>query len=177
MANRKGADRTGIAFGSTIRDYRLKAQMDQEQVGRACGLTANTVSNWERGVSRPDLAVVPALCDVLGIPLEVFFGMPSTSTLTGTERHIVEDYRRMTAPNKVQLVKVIDAMMESQEETRRDGYRKNYKMCIRDSFQAFRCLLAVDFLDDAHQLIGHVVFSNVVSPTHACHLIMRIWMS
>lgn len=126
MANRKGADRTGIAFGSTIRDYRLKAQMDQEQVGRACGLTANTVSNWERGVSRPDLAVVPALCDVLGIPLEVFFGMPSTSTLTGTESHIVEDYRRMTAPNKVQLVKVIDAMMESQEETRRDGYRKNY---------------------------------------------------
>ena len=123
---KKYADKKGIAFGSTIKDYRIRAQMDQEQVGRACGLTGNTVSNWERGVSRPDLKLIPLLCDLLGIPLEVFFGMPSASTLSGTERHIIEDYRRMTTPNKAQLVKVIDAIMESQEETRKDGYRKNY---------------------------------------------------
>lgn len=127
---KKGVDKTDIAFGSTIRDYRLKAQMDQETVGRACGLTANTVSNWERGVSRPDLALVPRLCQVLNMPLEVFFSMPGASTLSRSERLIIEDYRRMTEPNQTQLVKIIDAILESQEETRREGYRKTYMYLI-----------------------------------------------
>lgn len=123
---KKNAGKEAVAFGNTIRDYRLKAQMDQEQVGRACGLTANTVSNWERGVSRPDLALIPKLCEVLGMPLEVFFGLPSASTLSRTERQIVRDYRLMSEPNRTQLVKMIDAILESQRATRREALRKSY---------------------------------------------------
>ena len=45
-------------YGSVIREYRLQANMEQEELARICGLTGNSVSNWERGVSRPDLNLI-----------------------------------------------------------------------------------------------------------------------
>ena len=49
---KKATAKPSIAFGSIIRNYRLKANLEQGQVGQACGLTGNAISNWERGVSQ-----------------------------------------------------------------------------------------------------------------------------
>lgn len=122
----KAGRKPSIAFGSIIRDYRTRAKLEQEQVGRACGLTGNSISNWERGVSRPDLALVPTLCKVLGMPIEAFFGLPSSNTLDGNEKSIIEEYRSLTHPNKTQLLKMLDALVESQEAARRGNYRKGF---------------------------------------------------
>ena len=46
----KATKKPRIAFGSTLREYRLKAHLEQEQVGKACGVTGNAISNWERDV-------------------------------------------------------------------------------------------------------------------------------
>lgn len=123
---KKQGGKPGIAFGNIIRNYRTKANLEQEQVGRACGLTGNTVSNWERGVSRPDLAVVPILCKTLSMPIEAFFEIPSRSTLSGNEQAVIEGYRSMTTPNKALLLKTVDAILESQEEARRENYKKTF---------------------------------------------------
>ena len=118
--------KSGIAFGSIIRNYRLKANLEQGQVGRACGLSGNAISNWERGVSRPDITLVPILCKTLNMPVEAFFEMPSHSTLSGNEQAIIEGYRSMTPPNKRLMMKTVDAIMTSQRETRREDYRKSF---------------------------------------------------
>ena len=65
----KATKKPRIAFGSTLREYRLKAHLEQEQVGKACGVTGNAISNWERDVARPDASLVPTLCNLLNIPL------------------------------------------------------------------------------------------------------------
>ena len=53
----KATKKPRIAFGSTLREYRLKAHLEQEQVGKACGVTGNAISNWERDVARPDASL------------------------------------------------------------------------------------------------------------------------
>mgnify|MGYP002289700292 CR=1 FL=1 len=56
------------AFGSRIREYRIKKGLSQPQLAALPGVTKNAVTNWEAGASRPDIACIPALCTHLGIP-------------------------------------------------------------------------------------------------------------
>lgn len=123
---KKGAGKPSIAFGQTLREYRLRAKMEQEQLGRAVGVTGNAISNWERGVSRPDLSMVPTLCRLLNMTLYDFFGQDDPNPHTSDERGLISDYRFMTEPNKRQFRKIAHAILVSQEEARRENYRKNF---------------------------------------------------
>lgn len=123
---KKNSGRPGIAFGKTLREFRLRAQLEQEQLGRACGVSGNTISNWERDVSRPDISMVPTLCRLLNMTLYSFYGMDDPNSFTNEEKGLMSDYRYMTEPNKRQLRKVAAAIIESQEETRKEGYRQNF---------------------------------------------------
>ena len=122
----KATKKPRIAFGSTLREYRLKAHLEQEQVGKACGVTGNAISNWERDVARPDASLVPTLCNLLNIPLYDFFGMENPNPYSSDEKALVADYRYMTDPNKRQLRSIVSAIIDSQDETRRENYRKNF---------------------------------------------------
>ena len=122
----KSSGKPRIRFGSILREYRLKAHLDQEQVGKACGVTGNAISNWERDVARPDVSLVPTLCNLLNIPLYDFFGMTNPNPYSEDEKALIADYRCMTNPNKRQLHSIVRAIVDSQEETRRENYRKNF---------------------------------------------------
>ena len=65
------------AFGSRIREYRIKKGLSQPQLAALLGVTKNAVTNWEAGASRPDIASIPALCTHLGISADTFFDMPA----------------------------------------------------------------------------------------------------
>ena len=93
---------------------------------KACGVTGNAISNWERDVARPDASLVPTLCNLLNIPLYDFFGMENPNPYSSDEKALVADYRYMTDPNKRQLRSIVSAIIDSQDETRRENYRKNF---------------------------------------------------
>lgn len=122
----KATKKPRIAFGSTLREYRLKAHLEQEQVGRACGVSASAVSNWERNVARPDCSLVPTLCHLLNMPVHAFFHLDSPFPCTTEERMLIANYRSLTVPNKKQLRSIINAIIDSQEETRRKSYRMSF---------------------------------------------------
>ena len=65
----------GRAYGDIIREYRKRKGLNQEQLGAIAHVKKNAVGAWEAGRSRPDVASIPALCEALGLPLSVFFGM------------------------------------------------------------------------------------------------------
>ena len=47
----KRAGKPDIAFGKALREYRLRAHMEQEQLAQELGVTAQAVSKWENGGS------------------------------------------------------------------------------------------------------------------------------
>ena len=61
-------------FGAVIRARRKALGMNQFRLAEETGVSRNAVAGWETGHSRPDLATVPTLCEVLGISIEAFFG-------------------------------------------------------------------------------------------------------
>ena len=116
-----------IAFGKALRAYRTKADMDQDTLARYCGVTGNCISNWERGVARPDISLVPTLCRVLNMPLHALFEMEDPNRLSRNERVLLSSYRRMTQPNRRQMCKIAAAVLESQDEARKENYRREYR--------------------------------------------------
>ena len=54
----------------TIRERRKANRLSQKELGCRLGVSAQAVSKWERGLNLPDLLLLPALCDVLGITAE-----------------------------------------------------------------------------------------------------------
>ncbi len=55
-----------VKIGKFIREGRLGIGLTQEDMGDKLGVTAQSVSNWERGESLPDISLLPDLAQMLG---------------------------------------------------------------------------------------------------------------
>lgn len=61
------------SFGEYIRRKRQEAGLTQRQLAQRLFVAESTVSKWERGLSCPDVALIPAVCRELGITEHEFF--------------------------------------------------------------------------------------------------------
>ena len=73
-----------------IRHYREKLGMEQKALATMVGVTANAVSNWERGRARPDVNLLPDICEALQITLYQLYGLDDPSV----KYTAVEEYHR-----------------------------------------------------------------------------------
>ncbi len=62
-----------ISFGTYVRKKRQGAGLTQRQLADRLYVAESTVSKWERGLSCPDVALIPNLCRELGISEHEFF--------------------------------------------------------------------------------------------------------
>ena len=53
-----------------LKELRKKAGFSQNELAEKISVLQNTISNWENGVSRPSLDVIPKLANVLGVTVE-----------------------------------------------------------------------------------------------------------
>lgn len=60
-------------IGDQIAKFRKAAGLTQEELGRAVGVSTQAVSRWECG-GAPDVALLPAISDRLGVPIDALFG-------------------------------------------------------------------------------------------------------
>ena len=60
-------------MGERIRELRKTAGMTQEELGNKLGVSAQAVSNWERG-SVPDTELIPKIADCFGVAIDALFG-------------------------------------------------------------------------------------------------------
>ena len=54
-------------LSQNLRKYRIINNLSQEDVAEYLGITAQSVSKWERGVSCPDITLLPGLSDLYGV--------------------------------------------------------------------------------------------------------------
>ena len=118
---------TQPCYGKVIRRHRMALRLEQEQVGARLGLTGNTVSNWERGISRPDLNLVPALCSYLHIPLEEFFGLPGRKELSAEDKNLLARYNELDKGER----QVVRTLIQSLQQARRERQAEELKTLYR----------------------------------------------
>lgn len=109
------------AFGSRIREYRIKKGLSQPQLAALLGVTKNAVTNWEAGASRPDIASIPALCTHLGISADTFFDMPGA--VPRVERRGSGAYGAVS-PARRYRQRSVDALMDALIENEMLAFRE-----------------------------------------------------
>ena len=54
-------------FGSFIKESRIKKNYTQQELADLLFVDVSTVSKWERGISYPDITLVPSICKILDV--------------------------------------------------------------------------------------------------------------
>ncbi|MGX9522917.1 helix-turn-helix domain-containing protein [Vibrio mediterranei] len=58
-------------IGKRIKSARITQGLNQTQLAKLLGVKPQTVSSWERGISRPDVGILKKLSSVLGLSVEL----------------------------------------------------------------------------------------------------------
>ena len=99
-----------LVYAERIRTLRAAANLSQ-------GELAEAISNWETGRTRPDIANIPRLCNVLGITVAAFFSdTPEEAGWNDAERTLMRNYRKLSAINQDLLSATAQTMVALEEQ-------------------------------------------------------------
>ena len=99
-----------------MQEARKAAKMKQKDVAEILGLRGSTISNWENGVSDPDIDEFVSLCEIYGInfsaALVAAYGDPTKNEspieLSWDEHELIKKYRALDERGKRAVNKLID---------------------------------------------------------------------
>ena len=95
-----------------MRYFRQQRGMEQKQLGEMIGASANTVNNWEKGRSRPDISFLPGIVQALGITLDQLYGFPAPEKeRTEKELKHLELFRKLDAGNQYAVERMMKALL------------------------------------------------------------------
>lgn len=58
-----------------LKKYRIMKNLTQEEIAVYLGITAQSVSKWERGESYPDITFLPVLANIFETSIDLLVGM------------------------------------------------------------------------------------------------------
>ena len=108
-----------------IRHYREKLGMEQKALAAMVGVTANAVSNWERGRARPDVNLLPNICEALQITLYQLYDLDDPSVKYTAVEDIIENYRQLTPGHQYALRAMAQNLLQVQQA---EGCREIHKL-------------------------------------------------
>ena len=77
-----------MKINEKIKVLRLKASMTQEQLANKIGVSAQSVSKWENGISMPDITLLPFISEVFGVSIDDLFDLTVDEKLKRIENRI-----------------------------------------------------------------------------------------
>ena len=98
-----------------VRRYRTLRKIDQKELAQQLNITANAVSNWEQGRSRPDVSLIPDLCRVLGISIYELYKEKDPHSFTEREDRHIQNYRQLKPGNRNLVDGLMGHMLRLQE--------------------------------------------------------------
>ena len=94
-----------------IQHYRNLMGMEQKTLANLIGVTANSISNWENGRSRPDVNLLPGICEALNITLYDIFSLEDpTIKYTARQQMLVDDFSNLSEGHKHAVENLIDTL-------------------------------------------------------------------
>ena len=104
-------------LASTIQALRKRREMTQSTLAEHLGVSAKAVSKWERGLSCPDLSLLPDLARLLGVSVDTLLGVdhaceePRERPFLSLEKYLLGEYGLVTRehhPEREDIVFLFD---------------------------------------------------------------------
>jgi len=94
-----------------IHHYRELRGLEQKALAEKIGITANSISNWENGRSRPDVNLLPSICNALHITLyELYNTKDPTIKYTARQQILIERYDHLSSGHRRAVDNLIDTL-------------------------------------------------------------------
>ena len=119
-----------------IRFFRKHQHLEQKALAMKLGIHPNTVSSWEAGRSRPDVSMIPQICDTLGITFQQLYELPAPAgSLTEREQKLLDGYRELEGGGRYIVDSLMDSLLTVQRgrEQEEKAKRKIYELPLADS--------------------------------------------
>lgn len=114
-----------MMFGDKLKEARLAKNLKQSELAQRLDVRNTTISNWEKGVSNPDVEIVSSICEILDVPASYFFeGMASKEILSFSEKEHIKKYRGLEECDK----KLVNDIIERLSISRRIEHAKEFIM-------------------------------------------------
>ncbi|MBS5726014.1 MAG: helix-turn-helix transcriptional regulator [Clostridiales bacterium] len=82
-------------IGARLRYFREQRGLSQKNFAAQIGVSNSRVSNWEKGINRPDADRLAIICQVLQISADELLDISlSQDALTEEEKQLIFQYRR-----------------------------------------------------------------------------------
>ena len=108
-----------------IRHFREARSIGQKELAAALGVTGNAVCNWESGRTRPDVNLLPRICEALGVSLYSLYDLPEPGRkLTQEEKSLLSAYRELSGAYRGALLRVSESLLQSQRLEERPDLRR-----------------------------------------------------
>ena len=63
-----------IDIANNIAEFRKKCGFTQKELAERAGVSSQTVSKWEKGISAPDINLLPTLAKIFNISVDMLLG-------------------------------------------------------------------------------------------------------
>lgn len=98
-------------IGKRLKYYREQAGLEQKDIAREIGFTPNAISNWENGRTRPDITIIPKLCEILHITLYELCGVDDPlNHYSAKEQQMIENYRTLSQGHQFTIDKMLETL-------------------------------------------------------------------
>lgn len=79
-----------LYLGTNIKEYRLKKGYTQEQLAYELGVSSQTVSRWENGMTYPDIVMLPIIAELFDTSIDNLMGYAKECSTIEREDFFVE---------------------------------------------------------------------------------------
>jgi transcriptional regulator with XRE-family HTH domain len=80
-----------MEIGNKIKQLRYQSKLTQEQLATKVGVSPQSVSKWETGLTLPDISMLPILAEVFGVTIDEIFDLATEQKLKRLENRIDVD--------------------------------------------------------------------------------------
>ena len=96
-------------FKDRIKELRTMMDLSQDDLARKLDVTKQTVSQYERGIRRPDMDSAIALADIFNVSIDYLYGVEDRTPLllAQDELQLIDKYRQADDLTKMMIAKLL----------------------------------------------------------------------
>jgi len=99
-------------FGIKLKEARANAKLSQIELGKELGVGNTTISNWEKGIAKPDIDTIEDICSVLSVSPNYFFKKRDPFAITLEQKDFIKRYKELDSHGKEMVDMVLDKEYE-----------------------------------------------------------------
>lgn len=122
-------------IGEKIRTLRLQKAMTQEQLAECLGISYQSVSRWENGVTYPDIEFLPTIAKLFSVSTDYLLGQNEDEKKTEIRRgiHSISDMDKKDLDRLIELIRICRREQDNGEYFRDICYSLRYSSLHKNS--------------------------------------------